>query len=79
METETRTVVETTVVPSDTNLKNPTSATHDWSEPTHAQEIDETQDWEFCHMETKVPDPMTAVLEPPPVSKTVPPSQLPQH
>ena len=80
MRTETRLVVEpTTVVPSDTNLEDPMSATHDSSEPTPAPETDETQDRESPVMETDGHDTMTAVPEPPPVSQSVPPSQLRQH
>ena len=40
MRTETRPVVELTVVLSDTTLENPMSTTHDSSEPTPAPEID---------------------------------------
>ena len=55
------------------------STTHDSSEPTFAPEIDETQNRESFDMETDHPDTITAVLEPPPVSQSVPSSQLPQN
>ena len=72
--TETRPVVEPTVVPSGTNL-DPMSATHDSSEPTPVPGTDETQDRESPDMETDDHDTMTAVPEPSPVSQSVPPSQ----
>ena len=52
MRTETRPVVEPTVVPSDTNLEDPTSAMPDSSEPKPAPETDETPDEESPDMET---------------------------
>ena len=52
MRTETRPVVEPTVVPSDTNLEDPTSAMPDSSEPKPAPETDETSDEESPDMET---------------------------
>ena len=79
MRTQSRLVVEPTVVLSDTNLENPMSTTHDSSEPTPAPAIDETQNRKSPGMETDDPDTMTAVLKPPPVSQSVPSSQLPQH
>ena len=79
MRTETRPVVEPTVVLSGTNLDNPMSTTHDSSESTPAPETDETQNREYPDMETDDPDTMTADPEPPPVSQSVPSSQLPQH
>ena len=56
MRTETRPVVESTIVPSDTNLENPMPATHDSRETTLAPETDETQDRESPDMETGDPD-----------------------
>ena len=79
MRTETRPVVEPTVVLSGTNLENPMSTTHDSSESTPAPETDKTQNREYPDMETDDPDTMTADPEPPPVSQSVPSSQLPQH
>ena len=46
MRTETRLVLELTVIPSATNLENPMPATHDSSEPTPVPETEETQDRE---------------------------------
>ena len=46
MRTETRPVVEPTVIPSATNLENQMPATHDSSEPTPVPGTDETQDRE---------------------------------
>ena len=79
MRTETRPVVEPTVIPSATNLENPMSATHDSSELKPVPGTDETQDRESPDMETDVPDTTATVSESPSVSKSVPPSQLPQH
>ena len=61
------------------NFENPMLATHDWRETTPTPETDETQDRESPDMETRDPDTTTAVLEPPPVSRSVPPSQVSQH
>ena len=80
MRTETRPVVEPTVVPSDTNLEDPTSAMPDSSEPKPAPETDETPDEESPYMETDDLDTKkTSVPEPPSVLQSVSPSQLPQH
>ena len=79
MRTEARPVVEPTVTPSAANLENPTSATHDSSEPAPAPGTDETQERESPDMETDDPDTTATVSEPPPVSQLVPPSPLPQH
>ena len=60
-------------------MEDPTSATHDTSEPTPAPETDETHDRESPDMETDDPDTMTAVPEPPPVLQSASPSLLPRH
>ena len=77
--TETKPVVEPTVIPSATNSENQMSATHDASEPTLVRGTDETQDRESLEMETDDPNTTATVLEPPPVVQLVPPPPLPQH
>ena len=66
--TETRLVVEPTVIPSATNLENPMPAMHDSSEPTPVPGTDETQDRESPDMETYDPDTTATVPEPHPTA-----------
>ena len=79
MRTETRPVVEPTVIPSATNLENQMPDTHDSSEPTPVPGTDETKDRESPDMETDDPDTTAAVPEAPPVSQSNPQPPLPQH
>ena len=51
MKTETKLVVEPTVIPSATNLENQMPVTHVSSEPTPVQGTDEMQDRESFDME----------------------------
>ena len=79
MQTETKPVVEPIVVPCDTKMEDPTSATHNTSDPKPAPETDETHDKESPDMETDDPDTKTSVPEPPRASQSASPSQLPRH
>ena len=77
--TETKPVVEPTVIPIATNSENQIPATHDVSELILVPGTDEMHDRECLDMETDDPNTTTTVPEPLLVVQLVPPPPLPQH